>query len=280
MGAAGSCENATHAMASHRTGGEYADVNGLSIYFETHGEGLPLVLLHGGFGTIEMFDAMVPLLAGSRRVITPDLQGHGRTADIDRPLQPEFMADDVARLAEHLEFRQLDVLGCSLGGLVALQIAIRHPSLVRRAVVVSAPARSTAIYAQRTQNVPPVAEFVEAMKATRFYALYSSVAPRPDEWPVLVEKMLVAVTTSFDYSDAVRQMKTPILTVCADADIFPPSHAAEMFEMLGGGLGDPGAGVARSQSRLAVIPGHTHYTLTSAPALLTATVDFLNAADD
>jgi pimeloyl-ACP methyl ester carboxylesterase len=92
--------------------------------------------------------------------------------------------------------------------------------------------------------------------------------------------MLVAVTTPFDYSDAVRKMKTPILIVCADADIFPPSHAAEMFEMLGGGLGDPGTGVPRPPSRLAVIPGHTHYTIAGAPALLAATVEFLNATDD
>jgi len=266
-------------MASPRIGGAYADVNGVPLYFETHGEGLPIILLHGGFATVEMFDALVPVLAASRKVIVPDLQGHGRTADIDRPLLPEFLADDVARLAEYLGFRQFDVFGFSLGGLVALQIAIRHPSLVRRAVVVSAPARSSAIYAQRTQNVPPVAEFAEAMKASRFFGLHSAVAPKPHEWLTLVEKMLVAVTTPFDYSDGVRQMNTPILIVCADADIFPASHGAEMFEMVGGGIGEPGTGIPRPSSRLAVVPGHTHYTIANAPALVAATVDFLSATD-
>jgi pimeloyl-ACP methyl ester carboxylesterase len=268
------------AMPTDRTGGEYADVNGLRLYFEAHGEGLPLALLHGGFGTIEMFDAIVPILAGTRKVIVPELQGHGRTADIDRPLRPEFMADDIAGLAAYLGCRQLDILGFSLGGLVALQTVIRHPGLVRRAVVVSAPARSSAIYSQRTQNVPPVSEYADALKATPFYARYNAVAPKPQDWPVLVEKMLVAVTTAFDYSDAIRQMKTPFLLVSADADIFPPSHAAEMFEMLGGGLGDPGTGISRPPSRLAVLPGQSHYTLMGAPALVAATVEFLDATGD
>jgi pimeloyl-ACP methyl ester carboxylesterase len=266
-------------MATNRTGGDYADLNGLRLYFEAHGEGLPLVLLHGGFGTIEMFDTIVPILAGARKVIVPELQGHGRTANVDRPLTPEFMADDIAALAGHLGCRQLDVMGFSLGGLVALQTAIRHPSLVRRAVVVSAPARSSAIYSQRTQNVPPVSEYADALKATPFYARYRAVAPRPQDWLLLVERMLVAVTTPFDYSNDIQQMKTPILIVCADADIFPPSHAAEMFEMLGGGQGDPGTGIARPSSRLAVLPGQSHYTVIGAPTLLAATVDFLDATD-
>jgi pimeloyl-ACP methyl ester carboxylesterase len=268
------------AMPNTRPGGAFADVNGLRLYFEAHGEGLPVVLLHGGFGTTEMFDPIVPALAATRKVIVPELQGHGRTADIDRPLAPEHLADDIAGLAAYVGYGPVDVLGFSLGGLVALQLAIRHPGVVRRAVVVSAPARSSAIYAERRQTVPSVSEYADALKATPLYARYRAVAPRPEDWPVLVAKMLVAVTTEFDYSTLIRQIETPILIVAADADIFPPSHAAEMFEMLGGGRGDPGTGVARPPSRLAVLPGQSHYTVIGAPALLAAAVHFLNETCD
>jgi pimeloyl-ACP methyl ester carboxylesterase len=120
-------------------GGAYAEVNGLSLYYEVHGEGEPLILLHGGVGAIEMFGEVLPLLARGRRVIGVDLQAHGRTADIDRPMTYEAMADDMAALIEHLGVGEADVMGYSLGGGVALQTAIRHPEAVRKAVLVSTP---------------------------------------------------------------------------------------------------------------------------------------------
>jgi pimeloyl-ACP methyl ester carboxylesterase len=119
--------------------GKYAAVNGLDLYYEIHGEGEPMILLHGGVGAIEMFGEVLPLLAEGRRVIAVDLQAHGRTADIDRPMTFEAMADDVAALIEHLELGKADIMGYSLGGGVALRTAIQHPEVVRKLVLVSTP---------------------------------------------------------------------------------------------------------------------------------------------
>jgi pimeloyl-ACP methyl ester carboxylesterase len=119
----------------------YVQVDGLRLWYEEHGAGRPLVLLHGGFGAVETFAAILPALAGRRRVIAVDLQGHGRTADVDRPLRYESMADDVAALITRLGMAEVDVLGYSLGGGVALRTAVQHPALLRRLVVVSAPCR-------------------------------------------------------------------------------------------------------------------------------------------
>src|SRR3982074_2565307 len=124
----------------------YADVNGIKLYYETHGAGRPLVLLHGGLGWSGMFGPNLAELAKGRQVIAVDLQAHGRTADIDRPLSTELMADDIAALIRHLKLERPDIMGYSLGGGVALQTAIRHPELVGKLVVVSAPIRRSAFY--------------------------------------------------------------------------------------------------------------------------------------
>src|SRR6478752_5989745 len=136
----------------------YADVNGLQLYYEEHGSGEPLVLLHGGFHAGELFGAILPQLAAGRRVIAIDLQGHGHTADIDRPLRPEHMAGDVAGLIEHLGLEQADVMGYSLGGSVALRTAIQYPERVRRLVAVS-------IACERDGNFPEVLATMDAMGA-------------------------------------------------------------------------------------------------------------------
>ena len=115
----------------------YAPVNGLNLYYEIHGEGEPLVLLHGGLGSTEMFGEILPLLANKRRVIVVDLQAHGRTADIDRPLSYEAMAGDIAALMKHLGIGKAALMGYSLGAGVALRAAIQHPELVAKLVVVS-----------------------------------------------------------------------------------------------------------------------------------------------
>src|SRR5882672_6582589 len=126
--------------------GAYADVNGINLYYETHGSGSPLILLHGGLGSGEMFGPILPAVAANHRVITVDLQGHGRTADIDRPLDIQLMADDIAALIQHLGLEKPDVMGYSLGGGVAMFVGSKYPELVRRAVVVSAHVKSDAIY--------------------------------------------------------------------------------------------------------------------------------------
>src|SRR5256712_9813748 len=161
--------------------GKYADVNGIKLYYEIHGTGHPLILLHGGLGAIEMFGPNLPALANGRQVIAVDLQGHGRTADVDRPLSTELMAEDIAALIKHLKLERPDLMGYSLGGGVALLTAIRHPAIVRRLVVVSTPIRRNAFYpeilAQQGQVGPAAAE---AMKQTPMYQLYASIAPQPE----------------------------------------------------------------------------------------------------
>src|SRR5881409_720379 len=132
-----------------KAAGQYADVNGIKLYYEIHGTGAPLILLHGGLGAISMFGPNLPALAKGRQVIAVDLQGHGRTADIDRPLSVALMADDIAALIKHLGLESADVMGYSLGGGVALQTAIRHPEVVRKLVVVSTPFRRNAFYPDR-----------------------------------------------------------------------------------------------------------------------------------
>jgi len=260
--------------------GKYADVNGIKLYYEIHGVGRPLILLHGGLGAIEMFGPNLAALARGRRVIAVDLQGHGRTADIDRPLSVELMADDIAALVGHLGLDRPDVMGYSLGGGVALQTAIRHPEVVGKLVVVSTPFRRSAFYAEILAQQGQVgAAAAAAMKQTPMYQLYSRLAPRPEDWPRLLDKIGEAMKQDFDFSREIAGLRATTLIVAADADIFPPAHAVEMFALLGGGQRDGGwDGSGRPKSRLAILPGLTHYTIFSAPALVATVIPFLDEA--
>ena len=258
--------------------GRYADVNGIKLYYELHGSGKPLVLLHGGLGAIEMFGPNLPALAKGRQVVAVDLQGHGRTADIDRPLSVELMADDIAALIRHLGLQRADVMGYSLGGGVALLTAIRHPDVVNRLVVVSTAFRRNGFYpdilAQQGQVTPAAAE---AMKQTPMYQMYASLAPRPEDWGRLLGKMGETMKQDFDFSTQIKGIKATTLVVAGDADIFPPAHAVEMFGLLGGGQRDGGwDGSGRGKSRLAILPGLTHYTIFADPALATTAIAFLD----
>jgi pimeloyl-ACP methyl ester carboxylesterase len=258
--------------------GQYADVNGIKLYYEIHGTGRPLVLLHGGLGAIETWGPNLPALAKGRQVIAIDLQGHGRTADIDRPLSAKLMADDIAALIKHLKLERPDIMGFSLGGGVALQTAIRHPELVGRLVVISTPIKRSAFYpdilAQQEQVGPAAAE---AMKQTPMYQLYASLAPRPEDWGRLLGKLGEGMKDDFDFSKEVAEIKATMLVVAADADIFPPAHAVEVFGLLGGGKQDGGwDGSGRPNSRLAILPGLTHYTIGNAPALSATVIPFLD----
>ena len=259
--------------------GHYAEVNGIKLYYETHGAGKPLILLHGGLGAIEMFGPNLPALATGRQVIAVDLQGHGRTADIDRPLSVELMADDIAALIKYLKLDRPDVMGYSLGGGVALQTAIRHPELVGKLVLVSTPIRRSAFYPDiLAQQGQVTAAAAEAMKQTPMYQLYASIAPRPEDWARLLGKIGEAMKNDFDFSKDVAGIKATTLVVAGDADIFPPAHAVEVFGLLGGGKRDGGwDGSGQPKSRLAILPGFTHYTLFSAPELASTVIPFLDA---
>jgi pimeloyl-ACP methyl ester carboxylesterase len=261
------------------TRGNYAEVNDVRMYYEVHGSGRPLVLLHGGLGAIEMFGEVLPLLAEDRQVVAVDLQAHGRTADVDRPLSYETMADDIGALIEHLGLGAADVMGYSLGGGVALQTAIRHPDAVRKLVVVSTPFRRDGWYPEVLAGMGQMGpEAAEPMKATPMYALYSSVAPRPDDWPVLLTKLGALLGQDYDWSGDVAAMGTPTLIVVGDADSVRTSHAVEFFELLGGGKQDAGwDGSGMPDSRLAILPATTHHDIFSSPTLASTVAPFLDA---
>jgi pimeloyl-ACP methyl ester carboxylesterase len=266
--------------------GRYATVNGISLYYETHGpahetSAPPLVLLHGGLESSEMLGPLLPALAEGRQVITPDLQGHGRTADIDRPLSVELMAGDISALIEHLGLEKPDVMGYSMGGGVAMFVAARHPELVRKAVIVSAHVRSDAIYPEmRVQQGKVGAASIELLKDTPMYQLYQRVAPRPQDFGRLLDKIGASMAVPFDHSDMVRGLRVPTLIVCGDADMAPPSHYVEVFGLLDGGKRDGGwmgEGRPAGGHALAIIPASTHYDMVTSPVLAAAAIAFLDA---
>ncbi|TDC84474.1 alpha/beta hydrolase [Micromonospora sp. KC606] len=255
----------------------YADVNGLRLWYEVHGTGRPLVLLHGGYGAAEMFAPVLPAFTARRRVIAVDLQGHGRTGDIDRPLRYESMADDVAALICHLNLAEADVLGYSLGGGVALRTAVQHPGLIHRLVLVSTPCRRRGWYPEVLAAMAAQDERVgEQMRGTPAHERYARVAPRPEDWPRLWAKTGDLLRREYDWSAEVAALTVPTLLVYADADSMPVTHMAEFFGLLGGGHRDAGGdGTDRPASRLAVLPGLTHYDVVASPALPAAVLPFL-----
>jgi pimeloyl-ACP methyl ester carboxylesterase len=257
----------------------YAPVNGLNMYYEIHGAGEPLVLLHGGLGMTGMFGEVLAQLARHRQVIAADLQAHGRTADIDRPLRLELMGDDIAALITHLGLAQADVMGYSMGGGAALAAAIRHPELVRKLALVSVPFRRDGWYpeilASMNQMNSAAAEF---MRDTPMYQGYAAIAPHPDHFPALLDKMGDLLRQDYDWTREVSELKMPTLLVFGDADSVPPAHIVQFFELLGGGKRDAGwDGAGMSTARLAILPGTTHYNSFSSPALAGIVTTFLDA---
>jgi pimeloyl-ACP methyl ester carboxylesterase len=263
--------------------GRYVSVNGIDLYVETHGTGRPLILLHGGLGSGEMFGPVLSAFTAGHQVFLVDLQGHGRTADIDRPLDIRLMADDIGALIEHLGLDRPDLVGYSLGGGVALQTAVRHPEKVGRLVTASAHLRPDAVYPEiRAQQGQVSAAAAEFMKETPMYELYQRVAPRPEDFPRLLDKIGAAMAVDFDFSDDVRGLRVPTLVVAADADMAPPGHYVEFFALLGGGLRDGGwMGENRPKGghALAIVPGATHYNVFMSPLFAAAALTFLDQKD-
>ena len=255
----------------------YADVNGLSLYYEEHGAGEPLVLLHGGFGAAEVMQPIIPALAAGRRVIAVDLQGHGHTGDIDRPLRPEHMADDIAALIAHLGLERADVMGYSLGGTVALRTAIQHPERVRRLVVVSVAFRRDGSHPEVVAAFDAFTpEMAEMMKPSPAYQHYAQHAPRPDDWGEHIAKTSELLKIDYDWTEDVPKIAARTLLVYADADSIRPDHIAEFYGLLGGGQRDAGwDGSQRSPNQLTVLPGTTHYDIHLSPALPAAVLSFL-----
>ena len=260
--------------------GAYADINGLHLYYEVHGEGRPMILLHGGLGSGEMFGPTLPALAEKHQVVAPDLQAHGRTADIDRPIDFRLMADDIAALIDHLGLEKPDIVGYSLGGGVAFFTASKYPEKVGKLVIASANIRRDAIPAEMLAQQGQVnASAAEFLKDTPMYELYNRVAPRPEDFPRLLDKMGESMSKDFDLTEEVRALTVPTLIVAADADMAPPSHYVETFKLLDGGLRDGGwmgEGRPKGGHALAILPGLTHYNLATSPLFAAVVLEFLD----
>jgi pimeloyl-ACP methyl ester carboxylesterase len=253
----------------------YAPVNSLQMYYEIHGSGgVPVVLLHGAYMSTGMMAWLLSELAKSRQVIAVDLQGHGRTADIDRPLQYEQMADDVAALMEHLGISQADVVGYSMGGSTALLFAMRHPERVRKMVVASGQYRLDGLY---PEVIAGIAEFtIEMMLATPWYEEYAAVAPNPEDFPTLFEKLkrLDAEEFAWDVAE-IEAIAAPTLLIYGDADVIRPEHMVELFRLLGSGV--PGDLTGLPKARLAILPSTTHVgVMNRADWLLPMITEFLD----
>ena len=257
----------------------YAPVNGVQMYWRSIGEGgTPLVVVHGGFGLADMFGEVLDRLAERRRVVAVELQGHGHTADVDRPFSYEAFGDDLAALIGSLDLGPADLLGYSLGGGAALRAAIAHPDVVRRLVLVAVPCRRDGWYPEVRAGMDQIGRAgFEMMCQTPMYAAYAAVAPDVDAFPRLMDRTGELLRRPYDWTEEVRGLRPPTLLVYGDADSVPTTHAAEFYALLGGGLRDAGwDGAQRPASRLAVLPGHTHYDVFAAPALPGVVTGFLD----
>lgn len=254
----------------------YATANGVKMYYEIHGEGgQPLLLLHGAYMSIDALGNLIPTLARTRQVIAVDLQGHGRTADIDRPITYKDMADDVAALLGELGIENVDIFGYSMGGAVALQVAIRHPQLVRKLIVASASYNSAGLYPEMLPMLGTMT--LDMFTGTPMEAEYRRLAPDPDYFSTFVAKMIDLDKQSFDWpAEDIRAIKAPTMLIVGDSDIIQPEHTLEMFRLLGGGVCGDLHGLP--QARLAVLPGTTHVAVIDQTELLLAIVPpFLDA---
>jgi pimeloyl-ACP methyl ester carboxylesterase len=237
----------------------YAPINGLEMYYEIHGEGgVPLLLLHGSIGSLEMFRSLLPALTNGRQVIAVDQQAHGRTADIDRPLRYEQLADDAAAFLRYLNIARADVFGFSMGSAAAWQLAIRHPQLVRKLV--------GAISYKKEGIYPEVLAGLETTFSPQVFADtpieedYRAIAPSPDDFPTLVLKVRDLTRSATDVpAEVIQAIAAPTMIIVGDADIITPEVAVELFRLRGGGV--PGDFAPMPPAQLAILPGTSHMML-------------------
>lgn len=253
-------------------------VNGINYYYEIRGKGEPVLLLHGGLGSSDMFAPLLPTLTRQRQVVLVDLLGHGRTELGTRRFNLDAMGEDLNALLQKLGYRQIDVLGYSLGGGVGFRLAVQHPERVRRLVLVSAGYSSDGFYPEiKAQQAQMNGDAFQFMKDTPMYQGYVAVAPKPDDFPRLLTEIGDFMRKDYDYAADVAKLKMPVMLVFGDSDMYRPEHVIKFYQLLGGGLKD--AGWMRehlSQNRLAILPNHTHYDIFLAPELVTTALPFLN----
>lgn len=234
---------------------DYAEVNGLRMYYEVYGEGKPIVLLHGSFMNIPLnWSHIIPLLAKDRKVIVAEMQGHGRTRDIPREISYEGMADDVSGMLTHLKIDSADILGYSMGGGVAFQFAVRHPEQLRRLVILSG------TYAHDGWWPDAEASFAtftpEMFEGSPIKKQYDSLGNDPDYFPEFMKKVMGIDLKKYDWTNDVKKIQAPIFMAIGDADGVRYEHALELFRAKGGGKMGDMHGLPKS--RLAIIPGTTH----------------------
>jgi pimeloyl-ACP methyl ester carboxylesterase len=255
----------------------YAQVNGIKMYYEIHGAGKPIVLLHGAFNTISMaFAQLIPELSKTRQVIAVELQGHGRTQDIDRPFSFEAMADDVAALLKFLKTDSADIFGYSMGGGVAQQIAIRHPEAVRRLIITSSVYKYEG-WSPETRAILPMLT-PEMFEPTPIKQEYDKLAPDPKHWKEFITKMKKFVTTSYDFgADKIKAIKSPTLIIIGDGDGVLPEHAVDMYRLRGGSYMVDFGPIHAAQ--LAILPGTSHISvMMQTDWIVSMVVPFLNAS--
>jgi pimeloyl-ACP methyl ester carboxylesterase len=254
------------------------EANGINYYYEIHGKGEPLLLLHGGLGSIDMFGPVLPALGRNRLVIGVDLHGHGRTPLGDRAIDLVDIGNDLAIVLKTLGHSKVDVLGYSFGGGAGLRLAVQHPALVRRLVVASAPFAQDGFYPEMLPMQAAVgAAMAESMKETPMYQSYVAVAPYPKDFPRLLDRMGELMRRPYNWSADVRGLTMPVMLVFGDSDMVRPQHIVEFYQLLGGGLKD--AGWMRenmSRNRLAILPDLTHYEVFMASELVDTVLPFLN----
>jgi pimeloyl-ACP methyl ester carboxylesterase len=255
-----------------------AEIAGLSYYYEVRGEGEPLLLLHGGLGSIDMFAPILPKLTERRQVIAVDLHGHGRTPLGNRNIDLIDIGNDLAALLKRLGYGQVDVLGYSFGGGAAFRLAVQHPEAVRRVALVSAGYAMDGFYpAMRAQQVQVGAGMAEMMKDTPMYRSYAAVAPHPEDFPKLLDQMGRLMRLPYDWSADTEALKVPVMLVYGDSDMYRPEHIVTFYQLLGGWLKDGGwMREGMSPNRLAIIPNRTHYDIFLAPELAATVLPFLN----
>jgi pimeloyl-ACP methyl ester carboxylesterase len=244
----------------------YADVNGINLYHEIYGQGEPLVLIHGGLTTIGEIHGWVRPLAETRRVIAVEMQGHGHTADTERPMSFETMGDDIAALLDHLKIPRADLVGHSFGAATGIRSAIQHPDKVRRLVVISSPYARSCWYPEVQDGMSRIsASMAESMMQTPTGQL-SQQWPEPQRFPQFLEKMGKLMSEDYDWSADIAKLPMPVLLVFADNDSISQKHIAEFFALLGGGVKEPGwLNTQLSKSRLAIVPGYSHYNFITSP---------------
>jgi pimeloyl-ACP methyl ester carboxylesterase len=260
-------QDAPTASAQPRSTG-FIEVNGIRLWHEIYGEGEPLVLVPGGLTTIPEMMTMIAPLSKRRQVVALELQGHGRTADTDRPLAFATLGDDVAALIDALGLGKADVVGYSLGADVALRVAIQHPEKVRRLVVISTAYARDGWYPEVQAGMASVnSSLAEAMKQTPT-GQYSRQWPEPQRFPQFLDKLGKMMSEPYDWSAEIRKLPMPVMLAFADHDSVSQRHIAEFFALLGGGITEPGwQNTKFTKARLAIIPSYSHYNFITSSEL-------------